>query len=492
MRETRKLSEIRTDGGTQSRIGLDRAKVEEYREAIASGDDFPALVAFYDGTDYWLADGFHRHAAAKLAGVDVFLVDVKQGTRRDAVLYAVGANATHGLPRTADDKRRAVETLLRDEEWAQWSDREIARRCKVSPTFVGKIRGEVVTVHVDSEGQERTYVTRHGTTATMDTSKIGNGAAAYEDIHSLQRFIVVWIGKQWLDDLAKQIEILEFMKADGKHAYWTGLSLDLARVGKTFRKNDLVQAVNNALDSLKFRQSQTAAAQPALSQPSEPAQATPDELATQSAEEVAALMVEAFGLPEETYRIPAALLAEFGENISASALTNNRAHGIVEHDGGKWVCTGGLSQGRNWLSVDAIRAVSRELFAGTVVDYDILGKRGIRGEWFYHGQLIRHKGVEYVLVGPEARFVPDEEQPASEPVPVPAPVLSSEQTQPEPAQRPRIAPYVMGYFQAANEAIVRIATAIPKAQAGDFREMMTIRASLEQMEKRIGSEYDMS
>jgi hypothetical protein len=30
-------------------------------------------------------------------------------------------------PRTNEDKRRAVETLLRDEEWAAWSDRKIAK-----------------------------------------------------------------------------------------------------------------------------------------------------------------------------------------------------------------------------------------------------------------------------------------------------------------------------------------------------------------------------
>ena len=35
--------------------------------------------------------------------------DVRQGTRRDALLFAAGANSSHGLSRTTADKRRAIE-----------------------------------------------------------------------------------------------------------------------------------------------------------------------------------------------------------------------------------------------------------------------------------------------------------------------------------------------------------------------------------------------
>src|SRR5690606_22774478 len=63
-----------------------------------------------------------------------------------AVLYAVGANAQHGLRRSKADKRRAVETLLLDSEWCQWSDREIARRCSVGHTLVANVRKEGVNI----------------------------------------------------------------------------------------------------------------------------------------------------------------------------------------------------------------------------------------------------------------------------------------------------------------------------------------------------------
>lgn len=104
------------------------------------GAVFPPVTAFYDGSHYWLADGFHRLSAALELDYVKITADIRQGTRRDAVLYSIGANATHGLSRTNADKRRAVERMLHDEEWRGWSDREIARRCAVSNRFVSNLR----------------------------------------------------------------------------------------------------------------------------------------------------------------------------------------------------------------------------------------------------------------------------------------------------------------------------------------------------------------
>lgn len=146
MTELVRIATIRTDGGTQSRAGLNEATVDEYAEAIEAGAKFPPMVVFYDGEHNWLADGFHRHAGYVKAGVEMVGADVRQGTVRDAILYSVGANATHGLPRTNADKRRAVETLLRDEEWSARSDNWIAKQCCVSQPFVGKLRSQLITV----------------------------------------------------------------------------------------------------------------------------------------------------------------------------------------------------------------------------------------------------------------------------------------------------------------------------------------------------------
>src|SRR5262249_1473954 len=69
--------------------------------------------------------------------------EVHPGTKRDAMLYAVGANQTHGQPRSRDDKRKGVARLLLDKEWGAWSDRAIADRCGVSHTFVASVRADL-------------------------------------------------------------------------------------------------------------------------------------------------------------------------------------------------------------------------------------------------------------------------------------------------------------------------------------------------------------
>jgi hypothetical protein len=140
------ISKIRTDGGTQMRAELDEATVAEYSELFAAGVELEAIEVYFDGMAYWLADGFQRVAAALDAGLDKILANITTGTKRDAILHACGANALHGLKRTNADKRRAVETLLNDEEWVKWSDRKIADAAAVSDPFVASIRAQLLTV----------------------------------------------------------------------------------------------------------------------------------------------------------------------------------------------------------------------------------------------------------------------------------------------------------------------------------------------------------
>lgn len=169
MPEYIQVDAIRTDGGTQARAGMDGGTVYEYAESMKNGAQFPAVTVYYDGSDYWLADGFHRIAAAKECGLDEFEADVKQGTLRDAILHSVGANSTHGLRRSRQDKRRAIERLLLDDEWVNWSDREIARRTGTSHPMVANVRDSLErTGKITSVDNRRTADGR-----MMDTQKIG-------------------------------------------------------------------------------------------------------------------------------------------------------------------------------------------------------------------------------------------------------------------------------------------------------------------------------
>ena len=178
MLETIVLDVIRTDGGTQPREFLNELVLSDYTEALGLGAEFPPLTLFYDGSQYWLADGFHRFFAAKKLGTGSVTAEVHQGTRRDAVLYAMGANATHGLRRTNADKRRAVFTLLKDEEWQRWSNREIARQCGVTPTFVGKLRSALVRELPQGLGEP---------TATGDAPSASGPAPAWDEDTPLSR-----------------------------------------------------------------------------------------------------------------------------------------------------------------------------------------------------------------------------------------------------------------------------------------------------------------
>ena len=172
--KTLKLDQIRIDGGTQPRVAIDEDVVAEYADLYVDGVDLPPVTVFHDGSTYWLADGFHRYWASKRAERETIAVEIQQGTRRDAILYSVGANASHGLRRTNDDKRKAIQTLLDDEEWCQWSNREIARRCGVSEFLIRQTRENLTAIKSQLEkNSPRTYKTKHGTIARMNTGNIG-------------------------------------------------------------------------------------------------------------------------------------------------------------------------------------------------------------------------------------------------------------------------------------------------------------------------------
>jgi hypothetical protein len=135
-----KLSQIKIDPALQMRVGMDINVIHGYAERMLEGDKFPAVVVFNDGKDNWLSDGFNRVGAYKHAGIENIDADVRPGTRRDAMFYALSANAKNGQPRTPDDKRKAVMTMIDDVEWSEKSDREIAAICVVAHSFVSKLR----------------------------------------------------------------------------------------------------------------------------------------------------------------------------------------------------------------------------------------------------------------------------------------------------------------------------------------------------------------
>ncbi|MGL5080656.1 MAG: hypothetical protein ACRC8A_04140 [Microcoleaceae cyanobacterium] len=145
---------VRLDGNTQPREMTDETTIYAYQQDLEQWVEIPPIVVFYDGEDYWLADGFHRYYAHVRADRAMIYAEIHPGSRRDAVLYSVGANTKHGLRCNNADKRRAVLTLLRDEEWLHWSDREIAKQCGVAHITVGRLRAELSGTFSRSQDEE--------------------------------------------------------------------------------------------------------------------------------------------------------------------------------------------------------------------------------------------------------------------------------------------------------------------------------------------------
>jgi hypothetical protein len=162
------LNMIRLDGGTQQRDRIHEDTVAEYADAV---DSLPPVVVFHDGADYWLAGGFHRYHAHRKAERDTIRAEVRQGTLADAILFACGDNAEHGLRRTPADKRKAVHTLLDHPVWGERSARWIADAAKVSNRFVGELikdrDSQTSTVNVHSAGAA----------TQADAAPTGNGAS---------------------------------------------------------------------------------------------------------------------------------------------------------------------------------------------------------------------------------------------------------------------------------------------------------------------------
>lgn len=181
------LDQFQMDPEVQTRMLFNDAPLEVFRELYCEEgpEALPPVVVFHDPDDvYWLADGHYRVLAARAEFGEkwecVLPADVREGTKRDAALFAAAANAKHGQPLSALDKRRVVRRLLKDPEWSLWSDREIARHTGTSHVFVGSQRKELEREAQMASGNgyqmsspTRT-VQRGGTTYPMHTGNIGH------------------------------------------------------------------------------------------------------------------------------------------------------------------------------------------------------------------------------------------------------------------------------------------------------------------------------
>lgn len=188
------LSTLRFSPKTQPREDIDESWVEKLADKMRvnaqnivvdnKGERFDPIIAFYDGSDYWVADGHHRGRAARQIGADTFQVLLYQGSKRDAITYSVGANAKHGKPRSDADINKAILRLLLDDEWRYWSDREIARQCNVNNNRVSRRRRKLMRRdpdYAEDVGDERLYEVDGETRTWSRNSGNGDGGGDEND-----------------------------------------------------------------------------------------------------------------------------------------------------------------------------------------------------------------------------------------------------------------------------------------------------------------------
>lgn len=137
------VAELIFDDRLQCRSMERPEAIEDYREVLRESKvkwpfKDPIEVVDVAGRLH-VVDGRHRAKACiaeKRAEVRAVVV---AGSWEDAVKAAVKANSTHGMPRTAADKRYAVETAYR-ELGEETPARQIAKMCMVTERFVHKVR----------------------------------------------------------------------------------------------------------------------------------------------------------------------------------------------------------------------------------------------------------------------------------------------------------------------------------------------------------------
>lgn len=139
------LNQIKVDHSIQSRVETSKEFERDFAEAMLRGDQFPAITVFFDGKYYWLADGFHRYGATKQASrvnpkLNGARAEVRNGTRRDAIIFSAGANKEFSIRRKPEDIKKAVWMLCADKEWFGSTSTAIAKHVGCSLTTANKHR----------------------------------------------------------------------------------------------------------------------------------------------------------------------------------------------------------------------------------------------------------------------------------------------------------------------------------------------------------------
>lgn len=145
------VSLVGCDHGTQTRVSINQQHVRYLKGILDEQSWLQPIIAFCSGENRWIADGWHRLEAYKLAGMDHVFVDIRQGTEKDAIEFALAANGTHGLIESAEDRVKRIRLALTTPGIMELSDAEIAEKCFVSRQTIWRHRQEIEAENAPEE-----------------------------------------------------------------------------------------------------------------------------------------------------------------------------------------------------------------------------------------------------------------------------------------------------------------------------------------------------
>lgn len=129
---------LELDERLQCRAEVPKEILDEYADAWKAGVKFPEVVVYQVDDRFLVVDGFCRVVSAQSIGKSKVPCVVHQGTFKDALRAACGANVSHGLRRTNADKNKAARIAI--ENFPELSSREIGDLCGVSHAYVQNLR----------------------------------------------------------------------------------------------------------------------------------------------------------------------------------------------------------------------------------------------------------------------------------------------------------------------------------------------------------------
>lgn len=128
--------------------GTNAAHVAALAE-VECGDKLPPILVQKDG--WRVIDGLHRLAAARLRGDETIRVRFLDCADSEALVLAIKANSTHGLPLSRADRVIGAERVLTTH--LDWSDRTIAGMTGLSAKTIATLRSRIASA--DPPGVKR-------------------------------------------------------------------------------------------------------------------------------------------------------------------------------------------------------------------------------------------------------------------------------------------------------------------------------------------------